>query len=416
MSWKRVRLRDLGTWYGGGTPSKANPSFWTGGSIPWLSPKDMGAEILTGTQDHVTRAAIAESSAKLVPAGSVAVVTRSGILERTIPVALVPFDTTMNQDMKAVVPRSDIDARWIAWGLRAFERNLLSDTRKAGTTVASIEMPRWYNFELPVPPLPEQRRIVAILEEHLSHLDAAERYLAKSLSRLNSLKHIMLDSHFGAKDNTIYFAEAVQGIAAGKSYGSSNAPARSDEWGIIKVSAMTWGQFRPDENKAIPADRADPRFEIQPGDLLVSRANTADYVGASVLVGEVRPQLLLSDKSLRVIPKPGIDPQWLWRCLQSPSARAQITALATGTKDSMRNISQASLRSIQIPHHEPERQRRTVASFDKFAAQAVVAQSQIVDAQLRSAALRRSLLSAAFSGRLTGSSKDVSVAAGRVDE
>ncbi|WP_448231550.1 restriction endonuclease subunit S [Microbacterium lacticum] len=116
MTWERVPLKELGDWYGGGTPSKSNPAFWTDGDVPWLSPKDMGPEVLHRTQDHVTSEAVSGSSTKLVPAGSVAVVTRSGILQRTIPVSIVPFATTMNQDMKAVVPRAGIDPRWIAWG------------------------------------------------------------------------------------------------------------------------------------------------------------------------------------------------------------------------------------------------------------------------------------------------------------
>ena len=118
MTWQTVPLCDVGTWYGGATPSKGTAAFWTEGTIPWLSPKDMGPEVLRSTQDHITPAAVEGSSAKLVPAGSVAVVVRSGIIERTIPVSLVPFDTTLNQDMKAVQPRADIDARWIASDLR----------------------------------------------------------------------------------------------------------------------------------------------------------------------------------------------------------------------------------------------------------------------------------------------------------
>lgn len=122
MTFERVALGDIGQWYGGGTPSKSNSAFWTEGSIPWLSPKDMGHEVLTDTVDHITTTAVAGSATRLVPAHSVAVVTRSGILERKLPVALVPFETTLNQDMKAVVPRPGVDARWVAWGLRAFER------------------------------------------------------------------------------------------------------------------------------------------------------------------------------------------------------------------------------------------------------------------------------------------------------
>lgn len=188
MTWARVPLKEIGRWYGGGTPSKSNAAFWQNGTIPWLSPKDMGPSTIMSTQDHITQVAVTDSPANAVPAGSVAVVVRSGILGRLLPIALVPFETTLNQDMKAVVPRQGIDARWVAWGLRAFERDLLRDTRKAGTTVASIEMPRFHAFHLPVPSLAEQRRIIEILEDLLSRLDAAEAELVASRRRLTSIR------------------------------------------------------------------------------------------------------------------------------------------------------------------------------------------------------------------------------------
>ncbi|TWH03142.1 type I restriction enzyme S subunit [Nocardioides sp. J9] len=407
MTWKRVRLKEVGTWYGGGTPSKSEPSFWTGGDVPWLSPKDMGPEVLKSTIDHVTDAAVTGSSTKLVPAGSVAIVTRSGILERTMPVALVPFATTMNQDMKAVVPRADIDARWIAWGLRAYERELLRETRKAGTTVASIEMPRFYDFELPLPALDEQRRIVAIIEDHISRLDAAADYVAASRRRLIALERAALDSHFGGTE--VALADLTRGISAGKSFGSANAPAKDGQWGIIKVSAMTWGEFDPSENKAVAGDRIDPRFEIREGDLLVSRANTAEYVGSSVLVGPVRPKLLLSDKSLRVTPKDDVSAEWLWRALQAPSARRQITALATGTKDSMRNISQSALKQVLLPRADVAMQADALTAFGAISDATATLRNGVGAAESRLAALRRSLLAAAFSGRLTGARETVTM-------
>lgn len=187
MTWERVAFRDLGQWFGGATPSKSNPDFWTNGSIPWLSPKDMGPTVLSETRDHITPDAVVGSSVRVVPANSVAVVVRSGILERKLPVASVPFETTLNQDMKAVVPRPGVDPRWVAWGVRAFERELLRTTRKAGTTVASIEMTRFHQFELPVPDLAEQRRIVEILEDHLSRLKLAVSGVRAAVQRLDVL-------------------------------------------------------------------------------------------------------------------------------------------------------------------------------------------------------------------------------------
>ncbi|WP_330233119.1 restriction endonuclease subunit S [Nocardia sp. NBC_00508] len=154
-------------------------------------------------------------------------------------------------------------------------------------------------------------------------------------------------------------------IEAGKSFGCEPRPAELDEWGIIKVSAMTWGKFLEHENKAVPAGREiDPRHEIQPGDILVSRANTAEYVGAPVLVGNCRKGLLLSDKSLRLIPAEGVDKQWLTYALSSPTVRQHITKLSTGTKESMRNISQAKLLSIEVPKPPLKDQHRLVATLD----------------------------------------------------
>lgn len=190
--WEMVRFRDLGTWYGGATPSKSRPEFWADGDVPWLSPKDMGPDVLRSTRDFITSAGVDGSPVRLVPSGSIAVVVRSGILERTIPVGLVPFAPTLNQDMKAVTPRRNISAKWIGWGLRSMERHLLDHARKAGTTVSSIEMHRFFSQYLPVPPLGEQLRIVEILESHLSRLDAALETLRAVATRLRPLVSALL--------------------------------------------------------------------------------------------------------------------------------------------------------------------------------------------------------------------------------
>src|SRR5262249_367174 len=147
-----------------------------------------------------------------------------------------------------------------------------------------------------------------------------------------------------AEGSARFLGDLVSRIEAGRSFGGPGRRADAEEWGVIKVSAMTWGEFRADENKAVSADAVDPRWEIKPGDLLVSRANTTEYVGAPVLVRETRWRLLLSDKSLRLVLDGDVNKEWLLYALSAPQTRRQISAAATGTSDSMRNISQAKLR------------------------------------------------------------------------
>src|ERR1043165_6117377 len=64
--WTRISMSEVGRWFGGGTPSKANSRFWTGGNIPWVSPKDMKFDLITDAEDHITQDAVAQSATNLV--------------------------------------------------------------------------------------------------------------------------------------------------------------------------------------------------------------------------------------------------------------------------------------------------------------------------------------------------------------
>lgn len=270
-----------------------------------------------------------------------------------------------------------------------------------GSGMVHITRSRFDAVPVAVPPVDEQRRIVEILEDHLSRLDAAAATVDTVRQRLETWKRLALDQLVREQaSGTIKLADLVARVEAGRSFGGSAPPARPDEWGIIKVSAMTWGRFKAEENKAVPADTVDPRYEIQPGDVLVSRANTTEYVGAPVLVTSTRPRLLLSDKSLRIIPRPGTSRLWLATVLGAHSTRRQISRLATGTKDSMRNISQSSLLSVEIPVANAQQQREVVARAAMIEDRAAQLDTELWDTLIRGRVLRRSLLAAAFSGRL----------------
>jgi len=270
-----------------------------------------------------------------------------------------------------------------------------------GIALPNINGSKLAALQMPLPSLDEQRRIVEILEDHLSRLDAAAAQVETAQQRLETWRRLALDQlvHEQATGSG-KLAEVVERVEAGRSFGGSAPPAGPDEWGIIKVSAMTWGSFKAQANKAVPADKVDPRYEIQPGDVLVSRANTTEYVGAPVLVTATRPRLLLSDKSLRIIPRPGVDRAWLATVLGARTTRRQVSSLATGTKDSMRNISQSSLLSVEVPVANAQQQREVVARAALIEDRATQLDTELSNALIRGRTLRRSLLAEAFSGRL----------------
>ncbi len=190
--WARLRMSEVGRWFGGGTPSKTNPRYWTDGNIPWVSPKDMKCDFITDAQDYITEEAVAQSATNLVEAGSVLIVVRSGILQHTLPIAVAQRQVALNQDLKAVKPRENVRPNYLALALKAFEREILHTCTKAGTTVQSLELPVFLRFEIPVAPLPEQRRIVAEIEKQFTRLQAGVAALRRVQANLKRYRAAVL--------------------------------------------------------------------------------------------------------------------------------------------------------------------------------------------------------------------------------
>jgi len=155
----------------------AVPAFWAPAEIPWASPKDMKHFELTGTQDKISRSATTQAGMAILPVGTVLAVTRSGILSHTLPVALTMLQTTINQDIKAVLPSSHICGRYLAYALRSQQQIILQSCTKEGTTVASVDTERFEALPLPLAPLREQKRIVNKLDALLAQVDACRERL-----------------------------------------------------------------------------------------------------------------------------------------------------------------------------------------------------------------------------------------------
>ena len=170
----KVRIGELGKWQGGKTPSMKEKKFWENGTIPWISSKDMKKAILDDTKDHITDIALKEASMMLFPEESIARVTRSGILKHTFPVAYIPFRTTINQDIKALVVRDGVSARYVSLVMQAYGEDIRIKTKKQGGTVDSLDFNKIMEYEIPLPEYDEQLKIVdemGKLENSFSELD-----------------------------------------------------------------------------------------------------------------------------------------------------------------------------------------------------------------------------------------------------
>jgi len=130
--WEQTPLKYICNFNGGGTPSKENESYWKDGTIPWVSPKDMGSDRISSTIDKLTTAAVEASSTNYIEDGALLIVVRSGILRHTIPVAINDVRVTLNQDMKALRFSDVAVARYAQYYIKGNQASLLLEWLKEG--------------------------------------------------------------------------------------------------------------------------------------------------------------------------------------------------------------------------------------------------------------------------------------------
>lgn len=184
--WRKVRLRDLGMLKGGGTPSKSRDDFWAG-DIPWVSPKDMKTDYIHSAQMSITPAAVRESAVQIIPPNSILFVVRGMILAHSFPVAINKVPATINQDMKALVLRQPEFAEYVLRALMGLKPEMLKRVQRSSHGTCRIEGDDYSDFPVPIPPLAEQHRIVAKVNELMTlcdHLDAALARAETSRTRL----------------------------------------------------------------------------------------------------------------------------------------------------------------------------------------------------------------------------------------
>jgi type I restriction enzyme S subunit len=177
--WLHVPLGYCGEWRGGGTPSKSRAEFWEG-NIPWVSPKDMKVLRISDAQDHISKAAVEASSVRLIPPGSLLMVVRGMILARAFPVALTTREVTINQDMKALLPSEPKTRDYLLVALRAYEQVVLAAIEHSSHGTCKLKTEFLQNFIISFPPLAEQRRIIAKVEQLMALVDALEVQLAEA--------------------------------------------------------------------------------------------------------------------------------------------------------------------------------------------------------------------------------------------
>ena len=301
--------------------------------------------------------------------------------------------------------RQRADVRFLWWMLRShFFQELLREYVPGGIKT-ELKAKRLLPVPVPLPPLAEQRWVVARIEELAAQIHEVRTLRHQAAEEADALTISASRSLFGEmpKKNWAPLNHFVSEIENGKSPQCESSPASIDEWGVLKVGAISFGSFDEQENKALPIGMTpNPKYEVRPGDFLMSRANTTELVGACAIVGQTRPRLLLSDKTFRFHFQRNaeVEPHWLDYAMKSPALREQIERGATGTSPTMKNISKQKVMELLLPPHTQSEQRRIVAELDALQTEVDALKGLQAETAAELDALLPAILDKAFRGEL----------------
>ncbi|MBV3530519.1 restriction endonuclease subunit S [Bifidobacterium longum] len=188
--WEQRKLSEVATFGGGHTPPMADPDNYEDGYVLWVTSQDVKSNYLDRTTTQITEKGAKELT--LYPAGSLVMVTRSGILRHTLPVAELRKPSTINQDIRVILPQGECCGEWLLQFFISHNKELLLEFGKTGTTVESVDFGKIKDMLLYMPSTVEQRQI----GDFFAKLDSLITLHQRKYDKLVILKKSMLEKMF----------------------------------------------------------------------------------------------------------------------------------------------------------------------------------------------------------------------------
>ena len=409
-NWCWTRMENIAQWGSGGTPSRKIPEYYNG-DIPWIKTGELNDDYIFETEEHITQEAIFHSSAKLFPENTVAIAMYGATIGK---VGILGIAATTNQACACGVSNLLVNYKYLFYYARSQKDNFIKKGKGGAQPNISQEIIKSHEF--PLPPLSEQHRIVDRIESLFAKLDEAKQKAQDALDSFETRKAAILHKAFTGELTAqwrkehgvgmeswdgLQWGSFIVSIEAGKNWNAEGRPPRADEFGVVKVSAVTWGEFNEVESKTCTGEEQwNENVQIHEGDFLFSRANTLQLVGNCVIVKSISRRLMLSDKILRFKFDKRVIPEYVLHFTRSNLYRNQIEQLASGNQDGMRNVSQKNMKLVEFPIPKLEEQAEIVRLLDdlldkeqqaKEAAEGVLEQIDLI---------KKAILARAFRGEL----------------
>lgn len=313
---------------------------------------------------------------------------------------LIDGPAWVNNHAHVLRPVDSLDRRFLNYYLNVADYRGYAN----GTTRLKLTQSAMRRIPVPVPSLPEQRRIVDLLDDHLSRLDAAEAYLAQGLRKLGALKTKILAS--------LHVGEMVPlgAMSVDSGYGTSAKCVPNGAGpAVVRIPNLVDGQVDlSDEKRVLDAGADVSACMLDPGDVLIIRTNgSRNLIGRSAVVQAGVDAAFASYLIRYRVRQDLVRPGWVHAMLSTPQIRGRIESLAASSAG-QHNLSLGKLNPLELPVPSLVVQDAGLQHLAGIDAELSRLSAAVSDARQRATGLRSSLLVAAFSGRLTATAPDVS--------
>ena len=416
--WSVVRMWQVCEAISGGTPERDESRYWDG-TIPWVSPKDMKRRLLGYTEEKITERGRRSAGLKLINPPAVLVVVRGMILAHSFPVAVSTVPLTINQDMKALKLRSDIELRFFGWLLDGISRRILSTAvEKAGHGTRAIRMDHWRTVDLPLPPVCEQRAVADFLDCETVNIDAL-------VAKKERLIELLQEKRTALITRTV--TKGVDPDAMMKDSGVEWLDKIPAYWQALRLFRLTPSDRRIMYRIVLPGPNVQVGVPIVKGGdvsserLRIHRLNRTSFeiearyvrsrlrggdlvytirgsIGDVAIVPDELEGANLTQDAARVAYTDETHGRWLLYALKSLAVFAQLESGALGA--TIRGINIRDLKRVVVPV-PPNSEQRVLADYlDRETARIDALLAKVHEAIDRLKELRTALIAAAVTGKI----------------
>ncbi len=393
--WRWVRLGEVGRFESGGTPSKDRPDFWNG-HIPFITGADVADFYISSknARAFLTDAGLASGKTAVCHPGTVLFVTRT----RVGKVGIAAETMGASQDLSPYICGPEAHPEYVCRYLLSISDYLAANCR--GATIQGLTRDFVHGLEIPLPPLAEQKRIAAILNEQMAAVKRARAAAEAQLEAAKVLPATYLRAVFNSPEAQRWPRKELGEVC-------ELLPARSiatdgdTEVLAITTACLSEVGFQPSGVK--PARmRANDASEcaVSPGEILIARSNTPDLVGRVAMFSGIPKGAVASDLTIRIRPKDGLESGFLTAYLSFLYLSGYWKDRAGGASGSMKKITRTQILGEQIPLPSVTDQQRVLGSLSEQMAAAERTRKALEEQLDTINKLPAALLRRAFSGQL----------------